>query len=231
MRIELELPARLEPADELSPLGRARVHRKLSVEAAARRAGLPPEEVGWLESGRLYRFPSTERALLAALVYAGALGIGQSEARSLAGLPPVHVESSTLVRRLLVLGGLAIVVGALAAIFALPHAKPHVARARPDRPGPPLPATWRISADVLNGAGDVNYTRQMASRIGALAYRIVHVGPAPRFDYRTTVVYYEPGGRRIAERLAGSLAAHVKPLPGGRNPRHLVVIVGPKNGP
>ena len=71
----------------------------------------------------------------------------------------------------------------------------------------------------------------MASRIGALAYTIRHVGRADRFDYRQTAVYYEPGGRANAIRLARRLGVVTKPLPGGTNPRRLVVVVGPSRGP
>src|SRR5438093_13673428 len=70
-----------------SPLARARVHRQLTVEEAARRAGLRPDEVRWLEEGRVYRFPSADHALLATLLLASALGIGHREALELAGRP------------------------------------------------------------------------------------------------------------------------------------------------
>jgi hypothetical protein len=49
---------------------------------------------------------------------------------------------------------------------------------------------------------------------------------ADRFDYRETAVYYEPGGNAIAARLASDLGVETKPLPGGNDPRHLIVIVG-----
>jgi hypothetical protein len=92
-----------------------------------------------------------------------------------------------------------------------------------------LPPPWRIQVDVLNGAGDINYTRQVASKIQALAYRIGRVTRAPHFGQRRTVVYFEPGGDGIAARLARQLGVTTAPLPGGRNPRRLVVIVGPPN--
>src|SRR5437870_7275912 len=77
------------PAEE-SPLARARIHRQLTVEEAARRAGLAPEEVRWLEEGRVYRFPSADHALVATVLLASALGIGHREALELAGrhVPP-----------------------------------------------------------------------------------------------------------------------------------------------
>ena len=88
-----------------------------------------------------------------------------------------------------------------------------------------------MRVDVLNGAGDINWTRQVASRIGALGYRLGRVARASRFDYRSTAVYYEPGGQALAIRLARVLGTITTPLPGGSNPRRLVVIVGPRRGP
>src|SRR5437764_13565168 len=78
---------------ERSPLASARLQRKLTVDEAAKRAGLTPEQVEWLEEGRVYRFPSTDDALMALLVYATALGIDNAEARRLAGLSvPLRVR-------------------------------------------------------------------------------------------------------------------------------------------
>jgi LytR cell envelope-related transcriptional attenuator len=94
-----------------------------------------------------------------------------------------------------------------------------------------LPRPWKVRVDVLNGAGDINWTRQVASRIGALGYRLGRVARANRFDYRSTAVYYEPGGQALAVRLARTLGTVTSPLPGGSNPRRLVVIVGPQRGP
>src|SRR5919198_45893 len=72
---------------EPSPLATARLQRKLTVDEAAHRAGLSPEQLQWLEEGRVYRFPSADDALVAVVLYASALGIDQDEARSLARLP------------------------------------------------------------------------------------------------------------------------------------------------
>jgi hypothetical protein len=90
-----------------------------------------------------------------------------------------------------------------------------------------LPPTWRVGVDVLNGSGDMNYTRSVASHIGALAYRIERVRRADRFDYPQTAVYFHPGGERLAERLARQLQVAARPLPGRGDPRRLVVVVGP----
>src|SRR3954463_5484516 len=70
-----------------SPLASARVQRKLTVEEAARRAGLTAEQVEWLEAGRGYRFPSPDDALLALVLYATPLRNDPGEGRGRAGLP------------------------------------------------------------------------------------------------------------------------------------------------
>jgi transcriptional regulator with XRE-family HTH domain len=206
-----------------SPLARARVQRQLTPEQAARRAGLTTEEVEWIEEGRLYRFGASDKATLALLLYATSLGIGRREARRLAGLP--LLESSRTNRVTALVAGAAIIVAALLAV-AIPTLL--------DRSGPTtdaatrgLPAPWRISVDVYNGSGDIQYTRRVADRIGSMAYQIKHVGKARRFDYPETAVYFPPGGERIGERLADQLGVAARPLPAGKNPRRLVVIVGP----
>ena len=96
----MELVHPLEPTGEESPLARARLHRKLTVEETARRAGITAEEVRWLEEGRVYRFPRPDDALIATALYATALGLDNREARELAGLPvpPQAIERSPLPR-------------------------------------------------------------------------------------------------------------------------------------
>ena len=222
----------LEPvpsADE-SPLARARVHRQLTVEEAAKRADLPADEVRWLEEGRLYRFPTADRALLATLLYATALGIEHREALELAGLPvpPKPLEANPL-RRFGAITAFAALI--LAAVLA-------VAFARDESAKPPtavsassastLPAPWAIKVVVLNGSGDYVWTRTVASHIQAQGYRISKVGKASSFTYPQTQVYYPPGGQAIGLRLAKSLDVPLQPLPGGDDPRRLVVIVGPE---
>jgi hypothetical protein len=94
--------------------------------------------------------------------------------------------------------------------------------------GAALPAPWKISVVVLNGGGDISYTRQVADRIGSMAYQIKRVSRAGRFDYPETAVYFPPGGERIGQRLAEQLGVDARPLPAGKNPRRLVVIAGPR---
>jgi transcriptional regulator with XRE-family HTH domain len=227
-------PANLELVQSRSALASARLRRSLTVEEAARRAGLPADQVTWLEEGRVYRFPSTDHALEATLMLAAALEIGPREARELAGLPvpprPLDVNPAA---RLVGVAALSAAVMAFLAFVIVPAftdekaapVDPVVAQAAT------LPKPWKIQVEVLNGTGDINWTRQVGSRIQSLAYTVKKVGRADRFDYPQSAVYYSPGGRLVAVRLARQLGFVTRPLPGGANPNRLVVIVGPKRGP
>jgi hypothetical protein len=220
------------PAADESPLARARVHRQLTVDEAARRADLSPDEVQWLEEGRLYRFPTPDRALLATVLYATALGIEHREALELAGLPvPPIPFSANPWRRLAAVGaiGLAVLAAVLAVVLAQSSPKQNAAAAA--AAASTLPAPWAIKVVVLNGSGDIVYTRSVASRVQALSYRVTQVGRASTFNYPQTQVYYPPGAEAIGVRLAKQLGVPVQPLPGGLDPRRLVVIVGPQRGP
>src|SRR3954462_14640713 len=161
MQAVLELQS--APATE-SPLARARVHRKLTVEEAANRAGVSPDAVRWLEEGRVYRFPSADLALRAAPLSAHAPGVAHHEALELAGrqAPPRHANPWPRIAVLLAIAG---GVAALAAGGVLAN-REH-ARGVAHTVAPTLPAPWTIHVVVLNGSGDITYTRQVASRIGA----------------------------------------------------------------
>ena len=98
----MEAVPALHPRGESPPLATARLRRQLTVESAAKLAKLTPEEVTWLEEGKLYRFPSGDSATLALLLYSTALGIGRREARSLAGLPLVARPRRDQVRQIAV---------------------------------------------------------------------------------------------------------------------------------
>ncbi|HVM18271.1 MAG TPA: LytR C-terminal domain-containing protein [Gaiellaceae bacterium] len=216
-----------------SPLASARLARQLTVEEAALRAGIREDHVRWLEEGRVYRFRTTDDAIIAALLYASALGIEHREARALAGLPVPPLPAGRSRRgRLLVLAAVLLALSGLTALFAFAggDSRPSTREALAAQ-GPQLPPRWEISVEVLNGNGDINWTRQVASRIGALAYTIAHVGRADRFDYQQTAVYYERGGQANAVRLARELGVVARPLPGGDDPKRLVVVVGPQKGP
>ncbi len=229
---QMELVQPLDPIGEESPLARARLHRRLTLVAAARRAGISEDEARWLEEGRVYRFPSADAALLTTLLYATALGIEHREARELGGLPvPAGPVLRSPLPRLIVLGAIAIAIAVLIAVVLVPRAGPTGGGPAHRASGPVLPPAWRIQVSVLNGSGDITYTRQEASRIGALAYRIVNVGRADNFRHPQTAVYYAPGGEGVALRLARQLGVVTEPLPGGTDPGHLFVIVGPARGP
>lgn len=223
--MELARPLAAEPAQQPSPLTTLRLQRKLTVEEAAKRAALWPEQVEWLEEGKLYRFPRQDTAVLALLRYATALGIDHREARRLSGMP-VEPPLRRPVGRWLAAGAATAVLAALAFTFAVGLGGGSGSSAKTRAAA--LPPPWKYSVDVLNGSGDINYTRRVASRVGSFGYRIQHVTKANRFDYPKTAVYYEPGGTAAADRLAGQIGCGTpKPLPGGSNPRRLVVIVGP----
>jgi hypothetical protein len=227
MNAFVEAAALEQQQTEPSALARARVQRQLTVDEAARRAGLTAEEVHWIEDGRLYRFGSSEKATLALLLYATALDISRREARRLAGLPVLEPVART---RFTVLGlGLAAVVVAAALVFTGPQLLSRTTGGGTTPAGSQaLPAPWKISVVVLNGGGDINYTRQVADRVGSMAYQVKRVARAGRFDYPKTAVYFPPGGERIGQRLAEQLGVDARPLPAGKNPRRLVVIAGPR---
>jgi hypothetical protein len=222
----MEAVPALEASGETPPLAAARMRRQLTVESAAKLARLTPDEVTWLEEGRLYRFPSSDSALLALLLYSTGLGIGRREARRLAGLPIVSRPRREQVRQVagMLIG--VVVLLAAAGAFILPGVL-HRTSTPAARADAGLPPTWKVEVDVLNGSGNINYTRSVASKIGALAYRIDHVTRADRFDYPQTAVYFHSGGERLAERLARQLGVGTRPLPGGGSANRLVVVVGP----
>jgi transcriptional regulator with XRE-family HTH domain len=229
MTIGMELVEPLEPTGEESPLARARLHRQLTVEETAKRAGLSVEEVRWLEEGRVYRFPRPDDALAATVLYASALGIDNREARELAGLPvpSLPVQRSPL-PRLVVIGAALIGLAVFATLLVIPRSGGKHATASDNAI---LPPPWRIPVTVLNGSGDINYTRQVASHVGAFGYTIKKVGRASSFTYPQTAVYFPPRCEGVAVRLAKQLGVATKPLPGGSGPCQLYVIVGPARGP
>jgi transcriptional regulator with XRE-family HTH domain len=215
---------------EPSPLASARLQRKLTVDEAARRAGISPEQIRWLEEGRVYRFPVADDALIAVVLYATALGIEQDEARALARLPVEPKPPRFSRTRIVTVAAAVVLLAALgvALLGGFGGSSPSFGRSSGEnRPTQPLPPVWKFSVDVLNGGGDIYYTRALASKIGGLGYKIRRVTKANRFDYPATAVYFEPGGDAYGVRLAHQLGVDAKPLPGGSNPRRLVVIAGP----
>jgi len=224
--VELARPLAADPSAQTSPLTTLRLQRKLTIEQAAKRAALWPEQLEWLEEGKLYRFQGQNTAVLAMLRYATALGIDHREARRLSGLP-VEPPAPRAVGRWLAVGAVTAIVVAVALTFAIGLGGGHGPSAAQLRAST-LPPPWKVSIDVLNGGGDINYTRRVATRIGSFGYRIQHVTRANRFDYKETSIYFEPGGGALAQRLAAQLGGvSTHPLPGGKSKRRLVVIAGP----
>jgi transcriptional regulator with XRE-family HTH domain len=222
--MELARPLDAGPAEQSSVLATLRLQRKLTLQEAATRAALWPDQVEWLEESRLYRFPSSEAAVMALLRYATSLGIDHREARRLAGLP-VEPPPRRPVARWIAAGGAAALLAVLSAALLLALDR---GGSTPAGHASTLAPPWRVTVDVLNGGGDINYTRQVATRIGSFGYRIGHVTKAGRFDYPRTTIYFEPGGHAFGQRLASQLGCGaMSPLPGGENPRRLVVVTGP----
>jgi transcriptional regulator with XRE-family HTH domain len=219
----MSVAAQLEH-QERSPLASARLQRKLTIEEAARRAGLTSDQIEWLEEGRVYRFPNPDDALVAVVLYATALGIDHEEARGLARLPVQPRPERYPRARIISVAAGAVLIVALAVTLLGGFGGDSKKKGLQTKA---LPPTWKLSVDVLNGGGDIYYTRALASKIGGLGYKIKRVARANRFDYPSTAVYFEPGGDAYGNRLARQLAVQAKPLPGGNDPHRLVVIAGP----
>jgi hypothetical protein len=192
------------------------------------------DQVKSLEENCMYRFGSNADALAAALVYATALGISEREARQIAGLPVGSrlVETWSLRRSMAILAFLA-AVSVLVWFGIRPELRPDApvaatpaASQTPVGPTIALPQPWEIQVDVYNGTGAGNAAASMANKVAGLAYQIGKVADAKREDYKRTLVYYPPGAEAIASRLAKQLGVGTAALPGGDNPKRLVVIVG-----
>ena len=215
------------PSVETSPLGTARVRRRMTVEQVAARSGLSLDDVTSLEEGRVYRFPSVHDALAATLVYATALGMTEREARQLAGLPVGPLPSWTIRRSFALLAFLAAALALALAFGGNPLREEEPNTATPQVAATKLPPPWEIRVDVFNGTKVPNAATQLANEIaGPLAYRLGTVENADRTDYVETRVYYPPGSAEIAVRLAEALGVETAALPGGGDPNRLIVIVG-----
>jgi hypothetical protein len=223
----LELAHPLDAVPEPSPLAQARERHGLSVTQVAYRTGLPEEQIEWLEDGRLYRFPSQNQAILAAIVYATAVGIDRFEARRLAGLPMTGTVRVNAKARLIVVGAVAAVLSAFAVMVVAPNLRVTQTRTVEAIPNANLVPPWKLHVTVENGNGDITWTRTLASRVGAMGYTVAKVGRADRFDYPRSTVYYGQGGRDVGVRLARQLAVTAEEAP-GLGARDLLVIVGPQ---
>src|SRR5919201_2007203 len=150
MNFAMEVVQPLDAVAEHSPLARARLQRQLTVEETARRAGISEEYVRWLEEGRVYRFPSPDDALLAALLYGAALGIENREARELAGLPvPATPVERNPMPRLVVLGVILVALLVVAAVVLIPNGGDG---GKSSASNVVLPPPWRVDVSVLNGS-------------------------------------------------------------------------------
>src|SRR6059058_1706045 len=223
----LELAHPLNAIPTPSPLAEAREHHGLSVTQIAYRSGLSEAEIEWLEEGRIYRFPSQNQAILAAILYASALGIDRYEARRLAGLPVVGISRVNAKARLIVVGAVAALLSALAVMMLTPNLRLTQTRTVEAIPNASLVPPWKLQVTVENGNGDISWTRTVASRIGAMGYTIAKVGRADRFDYPASTVFYGPGGRDVGLRLARQLSVGAQEAP-GLGARQLLVVVGPQ---
>lgn len=225
----LELAHPLDAVPQPSPLREARERRELTPRAVALRTGLSEDEIEWLEDGRIYRFPSQTAAIMAAVVYATAIGVDRAEARRLAGLPVGRRLNVNARARLVAVGLVAALISALAVMVLVPNLQLTRTRTRTVEaiPNANLPAPWKLQINVENGNGDISWTRELASRIGAMGYTIAHVGPADRFTYPRSIVFYGPGGKGVGLRLARQLGVGVAQSP-GLTSKQLLVIVGPQ---
>src|SRR3954468_18459309 len=166
--MELARPLAAEQPAQTSPLTTLRLQRKLTIEEAAKRAALWPEQVEWLEEGKLYRFQRHDTAVLALLRYATSLGIDHREARRLSGMPGEPPARRPVGRWIAAGTALALVLATtLVLTIGLGGGSGSSAAQKAATPPPP----GEGSADVLNGGGDINYPRVVASRIGSFGYR------------------------------------------------------------
>ena len=223
----LELAHTLDAIPQPSPLAQARERRDLTVKQVAYRSGLTEEQIEWLEDGRLYRFPSQSAAALAVVLYSTGLGIDRYEARRLAGLPVTGSFRVNARARLIVVGAVAALLSALVVMVLTPNLRVTQTRTVEAIPNANLLPPWKLKVTVENGNGDITWTRSVASRIGAMGYTISKVGRADRFDYPASTVYYGPGGRAVALRLARQLSVGAQEAP-GLHARQLLVVVGPQ---
>src|SRR6266576_1107252 len=140
--MELARPLDPTPSDRVSRLPRRSASAAGAGTSAARRAALWPDQVEWLEEGRLYRFPGYEAAVMALLRYATALGIDHREARRLSGMP-VEPPAPRQLGRWIAVGAAAVLVGTvtLALVLALDNGGTTAAQRRAAGLAPP----WKVA--------------------------------------------------------------------------------------
>lgn len=237
---------------ELSPLARARIRCELTVEEAARRAGITADEARWLEEERLYRFPAAGAAIAATIAYAAALGAGseiavagERRARERARGPRrrgwvalgvallaagigVAVWQATREHAAATPAGAAVAAAGAGVVGAGGAASAAAATPTP----PPAPRLLRVDIVGTPGAAATTALAAQLRRLGYGAVRVVN--PAATAAQRSTApvpaesagdgVYYEPGGAAAGQALGRALQLAVRPLPAGSDPRRLVVV-------
>lgn len=118
-----------------------------------------------------------------------------------------------------------------------PPPPPTVTQAQPPAPPPPtLPAPSAVKLAVLNGTSVQGLAGSTADRATGVGYAGVTAGNAPT-QSGPTVVYFRPGQRLAARRVAQDLgygAAQVKPLPADASSvsaapadAQVIVVLGP----
>ncbi len=224
-----------------SPLARARIRGTLTVEQAAEAAGVTADAARWLEQGRLYRFADADAAIAATIAYAGAVGALEEHARD--GVARAARRARSPRRRALVVTAIAVAAVGVAATIAAALAErdgsgtsagaaPGVTRVAAGAGGgaaasaAPATSPAAVVVDTIDAAGRPTAARALAVRLTGLGYRVGRVTSAGRRDEPDTAVYFEPGGAAAGARLARSLDLPSRPLPGGSDPRRLVVVVG-----
>ena len=187
----------------------------------------------WLEEGRVYRFSSPDDALLALLLYATALGLDHREARELAGLPvPPKPFEANLRARLAVLGAIALAAIALVARSRSRGAPRSASGRRRLRSSPRQSSRSRGRSRSTSATAAATSPTHAASRHGSVrsgtASPASAAPTASTTRRRRSTTSWAARRRRAARPRA---PRHSKPLPGGDNPRRLVVVVGPQRGP
>ena len=196
----LELAHTLDAVPQPSPLREARERRELTPRAVALRSGLTEEQIEWLEEGRIYRFPSQSAAIMAAVVYATAIGVDRAEARRLAGLPVGRTIGVNAKARLAAVGLVAALLSALAVMVARPepaadaHAHPH-GRGDPERE----PAGAVEAPDQRRERQRRHRAGRVRSQAGSARWATRSRTSAAPTGSRTRrpTVFYGPGGQAI----------------------------------
>ena len=172
---------RARPPPRTSP--RRRAARACPSRAAADPRGggeafRPPGRAGRVAGGGP-RLPVRERGRGPDDAARVRVGAGRRPPRGAgAGRPAGAAEAASSRRtrvRLLGLIAIAAAAAAFAAFLSLPGPGGGSEQAAFQEAAAKLPPAWKIQVEVLNGGGDINWTRQVASKIGAMAYTIDHV--------------------------------------------------------